>query len=158
MISYQILHDKFGFGQKRIIRVEQTIDKYLNTVSDGGMTTDQLQYFMNEKCKINVKNEANKVPFRERFALISKSVSAKSLQAAGTYLAASICSYFSLLGVCLKTQFKFSTRQIKEVYEWIRYYIGSISMGYETITGVASVMEYECKYIDERFIGKTYEV
>lgn len=158
LISYQILHDKFGFGQKRIIRVEQTIDKYLNTVSDGEMTTDQLQYFMSEKCGIDVKDEANKVPFRERFSLISKKVSAQSMQSAGTYLVASICNYFSLLGVCLKTQFKFSTRQIKEVYEWIRYYIGSISMGYETITGVASVMEYECKYIDERFVGKTYEV
>lgn len=158
LISYQILHDKFGFGQKRIIRVEQTIDQYLNTVSDGGMSSEQLQYFLSEKCGINAKDEANKVPFRERFALISKKVSAQSMQSAGTYLVASICNYFSLLGVCLKTQFKFSAKQIKEVYEWIRYCIGSISMGYETMTGVASVLEWECKYIDKRFIGKTYEV
>lgn len=158
LISYQILHDKFGFGQKRIIRVEQTIDKYLNTVSDGGLSTEQLQYFLNEKCGIDVKRESNMVPFRERFVLTSKNVSAQSMQSAGRYLAASICNYFSLLGVCLKTQFKFSARQIKEVYEWIRYYIKSIAMGYETMTGVASVMEHECKYIDERFIGKTYEV
>lgn len=158
LIGYQILHDKFGFGQKRIIRVEQTIDEYLNSVADGGMSTEQLQFFLKEKCKIDVKDEANKVPFRERFALTEHKISAQSMQSAGSYLLASICNYFSLLGVCLKTQSKFSTRQIREVYEWVRYYIGSISMGYETMTGVASVLEWECKYVDERFTGKTYEV
>ncbi len=138
--------------------MEQTIDEYLNSVADGGMSTEQLQFFLKEKCKIDVKDEANKVPFRERFALTEHKISAQSMQSAGSYLLASICNYFSLLGVCLKTQSKFSTRQIREVYEWVRYYIGSISMGYETMTGVASVLEWECKYVDERFTGKTYEV
>ena len=48
--------------------------------------------------------------------------------------------------------------QIRQVYGWIRYYINSISTGYETVLGVASVLEQECKYIDKRFIGKTYKV
>lgn len=158
LIGYQILHDKFGFGQKRIIRVEQTIDEYLNSVSSGGMSTEELQYFMSEKCGIDVKDEANAVPFRERFALTSRKVAAQSMQSAGNYLLASICNYFSLLGVCLKTQFKFSTRQIKEVYGWIKYYINSLSSGYETMTGVASVLYYECKYCDSRYAGRVYEV
>ena len=156
LISYQILHDKFGFGQKRIVRVEETVDKYLNTVSDGGITSDQLQYFMKEKCGIDVKYEANKVPFRERFALISKKVSAQSMQSAGTYLVASICNYFSLLGVCLKTQFKFSAKQISEAYEWIRYYINTLSRVSQfdlTIKDIAECLMDECKYCDSRFIG-----
>ena len=158
LIGYQILHDKFGFGQKRIIRVEQTIDEYLNAVADGGMSTEQLQYFLKEKCKIDVKDEANKVPFRERFALTEHKISAQSMQSAGSYLLASICNYFSLLGVCLRTQFKFSTRQIREVYEGIKYYINSLSRGYETMTGVASVLFHECDYCDERYAGRVYEV
>ena len=158
LIAYQMLHDKFGFGQKRIIRVEQTIDNYLDSVSKGELSVGQLQYFLKEKCNINVMEEANKVPFRHRFCLVQRKVAPQSMQSAGSYLLAQICDYFSLLGVCLKTKFKFSTRQIREVYEWVRYYIGSISMGYETMVGVASVLEWECKYIDKRFIGKTYEV
>lgn len=158
LISYQILHDKFGFGQKRIIRVEQTIDSYLGTVAEEKISSEELQYFMNEKCGINVKDEANKVPFRERFALTEHRIAAKSMQSAGNYLLASICNYFSLLGVCLKTQFKFSARQVKEVFEWVRYYINSISAGYETLTGVASVLFYECNYCDKRFANRVYEI
>ena len=28
LIAYQILHDKFGFGQKRIIQLEDTVNTY----------------------------------------------------------------------------------------------------------------------------------
>lgn len=156
LISYQILHDKFGFGQKRIIRVEQTIDKYLNTVSDGGMSTEQLQYFMKEKCGIDVKNEASKVPFRESFYLVNRKVAPSSMQSAGKYINASIINYFSLIGVCLKTQFKFSANQIIEAYEWIRYYINTFSRVSQfdvTIKDIAECLMYECKYCDSRFVG-----
>ena len=156
LIAYQILHDKFGFGQKRIVRVEQTIDEYLNTVSNGGMSTAQLQYFMKEKCKIDVREQANMVPFRERFALTERKIAPASQQSAGQFLVASICNYFSLLGVCLKTQFKFSTRQINEVYEWIRYYINTLSRVKQfdlTIRDIAECLAEECNYCDSRFVG-----
>lgn len=156
LIAYQILHDKFGFGQKRIIRVEQTIDKYLNTVSDGGMSTEQLQYFMKEKCGIDVSDEASKVPFRESFYLVSRKVAPSSMQSAGKYLNASIINYFSLLGVCLKTQFKFSAKQISEAYGWIRYYINTLSSINQfdlTIRDIAECLMDECKYCDSRFVG-----
>ena len=156
LISYQILHDKFGFGQKRIIRVEKTIDKYLSTVYEGGLSTGQLQYFMSEKYGIDVKCEANKVPFRERFALISRKVESRSMQSAGNYILASICNYFSLLGVCLRTQFKFSIKKISEAFEWIRYYINTLSRVSQfdvTIQDIAECLMDECKYCDSRFVG-----
>lgn len=99
LIAYQILHDKFGFGQKRIIRVEQTIDEYINTWSDGSLSTAKMQFFMKEKCGIDVKEQANMVPFRESFYLTEKKIAPASMQAAGGYLNASIINYFSLLGV-----------------------------------------------------------
>lgn len=156
LIIYQILHDKFGFGQKRIIRVENTIDEYLNTVSSGKMTAGELQYYMKEKCKIDVKEEVNKVPFRECFALTERKVNPASMPTAGKYILASICNYFSLLGVCLKTQFKFSARQINEVYEWIRFYINTLSRVKQfdlTIRDIAECLAEECNYCDSRFVG-----
>lgn len=155
LIAYQILHDKFGFGQKRIARVESTVDSYLKSAAGGGMSTNELQFYLQQKCNIDVKEEANMVPFRERFALTNYKINMDSQQSAGMYLLASICNYFSLLGVCLKTQFRFSARQIRKVYEHIRDYINTLSrykqfeLKIEDIA--ASVME-ECKFCDSRFV------
>lgn len=98
------------------------------------------------------------MPFRERFALVDRKAAPNSMQKAGQYLAASICNYFSLLGNCLKSQFKFSSRQIREVFEWIRYYINSLSGKYLDMVDVASVLYHECNYCDERFAGKFHEI
>lgn len=154
LIAYQILHDKFGFGQKRIIRVEQTIDKYQEGAESGELLARKLEFYMKEKCDIDVREEANKVPFRERFYLTERAIAPASQQTAGKFLAASICNYFSLLGVCLKTKFKFSSRQIREVYVWIRYYINTLSRRKQfdlTIKDIAECLAEECKYCDSRF-------
>ena len=160
IIAYQILHDKFGFGNKRIIRVENTINAYLNAKADedAHLTTAELEYYMKTKCSISVTEEANKVPFRERFALVDRKVAPNSMQKAGQYLLASICNYFSLLGNCLKTQFRFSAKQIREVLDWIRYYINSLSQKYLDMTDVASMLYHECDYCDKRFVGKFREI
>lgn len=154
LIAYQILHDKFGFGAKRIAKVDENIDKLLCASANGELSAGQLQYFLKEKCRINVNEEANKVPSRERLYLVEQKISPASIPSAGKFLVASICNYFTLLGVCLKTQFKFSARQIKEVYEWIRYYINTLSRRKQfdlTIRDIAECLEEECKYCDSRF-------
>ena len=156
LIAYQILNNKFGFGNKRITRVDNTIEKYLKSAAEGEMSTEQLQFYLKEKCDIDVKDEANMVPFRERFSLTNYKINADSHQSAGMYLLASICNYFSLLGVCLKTQFKFSARQIREAYEHIRSYINTLSQykRYELkIEDIAVSAWEEFKYCDERFVG-----
>lgn len=156
LIAYQILHDKFGFGNKRITRVDNTIEEYLKSASDGGLSTEQLQLYLKEKCGIDVKTEANMVPFRERFALTNYKIHPDSHHSAGMYLLASIYNFFSLLGVCLKTQFKFSARQIREAYEHIRSYINTLSQykRYELkIEDIAVSAWEEFKYRDERFVG-----
>lgn len=55
LIAYQVLHDKFGFGQKRIIKAEQMINGYLEAYAEEEISTEQLQVFMKEKCGIDVK-------------------------------------------------------------------------------------------------------
>ena len=154
LIAYQILHDKFGFGQKRIIRVERTIDEYMAAKAEGGLHTDEMLFFMKEKCDIDVKGEANLVPFRERFALTKHKIHADSQQSAGMYLLASILNYFCLLGVCLKTQFKFSANQIKKAYWHIRDYINTLSRYKQfelTIDMIAESLMEEVKYCDFRY-------
>lgn len=158
LIAYQILHDKFGFGQKRIARVNGLIDEKLREAAENELRTKEQENFMKEKCGIDVRDEANKVPFRERFAISSYRVNMDSMQSAGMYLLASICNFFSLIGICLKTRFKFSTRQIKEVYAYIRDYINTLSRYKQfelKIEHIAESVAIECGYIDKRFIGES---
>lgn len=158
LIAYQILHDKFGFGKKRITRVEETVDKYLEKAATGAVTESEMMFLLKQKYDIDTKEEANKVPFRERFALTKAHILPESKQSAGMYLLASISNYFTLLGICLKTQFKFSARQIREVYEHIRSYINTLSnyKRYELkIEDIAVSVAEECKFIDRRFVGGT---
>lgn len=158
MMAYQALHDKFGFSQKRIIRVEQTIETYLGDAEKDGMSAEELGYFMKTKCGIDVREETNKIPYRESFYLVERKIAPSCMIQANKFLLAQVFNYFAMLGVCLKTKFKFSSNQIRQVYERIRYLINCIATGYETMAGIASVLEHECKYIDKRFIGKTYEI
>lgn len=157
MMAYQALHDKFGFGHKRIIKVEQTIDAYVENAKDG-TTGEELCFYLKDKCKIDVRKETNKIPYRESFYLVERKIAPNCMIQANKFLLAQVFNYFAMLGVCLKTQFKFSGNQIRQVYERIRYLINCLATGYETMTGIASVLEWECKYIDKRFIGKTYEI
>lgn len=151
---YQTLHDKFGFSQKRIIRVEQTIETYLGDAEKDGMSAEELGYFMKTKCGIDVREETNKIPYRESFYLVERKIAPSCMIQANKFLLAQVFNYFAMLGVCLKTKFKFSSNQIRQVYERIRYLINCIATGYETMAGIASVLEHECKYIDKEHFAK----
>ncbi len=155
LIAYQLLHDDFGYGHKRIIKVEQTIDQYLATAEKGELTQKQIQYVLKSKWNIDVLGTTDRIPFRQLFALAGEE---KLSQDAGMCILASVSNYLSLLGVCLKTQMKMSASSIRRLYDRILYYIDSIAAGYETMLGVASVLYQECKYCDTRFIGQFYEI
>lgn len=155
LIAYDILHDKYTFGQKRIIRVEETINAYMNAMAEGEMTTESLEFYLKEKAKINVREEVNKIPFNERFALTTVKVDMAYKPTAGMHILATIYDYFVLLGVCLKSQFGFSKNKILGVYEWIRDYINTLSRYEQFDLKIEDIAEYlveEIKYCDERFV------
>ena len=155
LIAYQVLHDKHGFGLKRIIRVEATINKYLEAIADGEMTTESLAFYMTEKTKINVREEVNKIPFNERFVLTAAKIDTTYKPTAGMHILSTLYKDFVLLGVCLKSQFGFSSAKILEVYDKIRDYINTLSR-YEQfdlkIEDIAYSLMEEVKYYDERYV------
>lgn len=156
LITYQIMHDKYGFGLKRIIRLENTINTYLENMSSGELTIDSLDFYMSETAKINVKDEANQVPFNERFALTHFKVGANMKPTVGMYILDTIYHYYVLLGVCLKSQFEFSPAKIMDVYKWIRYFMNTLSRPKQfdlTMKDIAELLMEEVKYVDERFIA-----
>lgn len=155
LIAYQLLHDDFGYGNKRINKVEQAIDQYLISAEKGELTQKKIQYVLKSQWNIDVLGTTDRIPFRQLFALVDEE---KLSQDAGMCILASIASYLALLGVCLKTKMKMPANSIRRLYDRILYYIDSIATGYETMLGVASVLYQECKYCDSRFVGQFYEI
>ncbi len=154
LIAYQTLHDKFGFGQKRIVQLENTVNVYLekNRI-DRNMSTGALVCFLKEKACIDIAKEVNLIPYRECVLLSGEN---KPLPNTGKLVAAAIYNYLALSCVALKTVFKFSARKLSEYMEWIRYYINSLARKKQfdlTIKDIAIVLMDECKYCDERFAG-----
>lgn len=154
LIAYQILHDKFGFGQKRIIQLEETVNTYLEkNRTDKNMSTGALVYFLKEKASIDIAREVNMIPYRECVLLSGEQ---KPLPETGKLVAAAIYNYFALSCVALKTVFKFSANKLCEYMNWIRYYINTLSRKNQfdlTIKDIAVVLMDECKYCDARFVG-----
>lgn len=141
--------------KKRIARVEEEMDKLLKKAAAGKETETEMMFLLKEKYKIDTKEEANKVPFFERFAITERKFPFESKQSAGMYLLASICNYFTLLGTCLKIQFEFSKNQIEKAYFYIRDYINTLLRPKQfglTIGMIAESVKIECGYIDERFV------
>lgn len=154
LIAYQILHDKFGFGMKRIERLETGVE----TILQKKVPYLKLVDYLGEEKGIDLSDVD--VPQRELLAFqnVPYNNYILPLQNKINVIAGAVSDYIVLSVVVLKEQFKFSKNQIMEYVGWICYYINSLATGYETMLGVASVLACECKYHDPRFIGKTYEV
>lgn len=154
LIAYQILHDKFGFGLKRIERLESSVETILKRKVPY---LDLVDYLEREK---GIDLSDVDVPQRELLAFqnVTYNNYILPLQNKINVIAGAVSDYIVLSVVALKEEFKFSKNQIREYVRWILYYINSLATGYETMLGVASVLACECKYYDPRFVGKTYEV
>ena len=68
MVSYLVLHDKFGFGQKRIVNLEKAVDQYLD---DYSRDVYERGYFENQLAKrgVDVRSFVNKIPSRVKMML-----------------------------------------------------------------------------------------
>lgn len=154
LVSLQILHDKFGIGKKRIQRFEAEI----NTLLEGDTSCSEMAHYLAEKKGIDLFSVD--IPERELlgFQNISYSNDILPIQNKIKVILGSVSDYIVLSVTTLKTVFKFSKKQIDEYVHWVKFYINSISRGYENMIGVASVLYHECNYCDKRFIGKFYEI
>ena len=112
VVGYIILHDKFGFGQKRIIRLQNTVNN--------------LAYALDDKYKINVNAEVNRVPQRQFMVLYAQKgrvIEREAYRLSGS----AMYNYFALTLTALKTQFKLTVKQLHEFVDKFIDYIDTLS-------------------------------
>ena len=128
VIGYIILHDKFGFGQKRIIRLQDTVNKYLDEVANGNqnMSGNSLAYFLDAKYKVNVTEKVNSVPQRQLMKLYTQKGRVKEGDAY-RISSASMFNYLALTLTALKSMFKMTAKQLNEFCDKFIDYIDTLA-------------------------------
>lgn len=119
-IGYMVLHDNFGFGQKRMARLEQTVNAYSEAAaSDKNMSGKALAFALKEKYSGNRQSSTRKVLYawkghcveREDYRLAS----------------ASMFNYMALTLTALKTNLKLTRNQLQEFVDKFIDYIDTLA-------------------------------
>lgn len=126
-IGYMILHDKFGFGQKRMIRLEQTVNSYSEaSVNDSNMKGTALAFMLKDKYEVDVTDIVNRVPQSQLMKLYA--IKGRCIEREVYRLSrASMFNYMSLTMTALKTVFKFTWKQLVQFSEKFIDYIDTLA-------------------------------
>lgn len=126
VIGYIILHDKFGFGQKRIIRLQDFLKSYLDEAASGGNTGKDLAVYLKDKYGIDTKAEVEQIPQRQLMVLYAKKGFCIEREAY-RLSSASLFNYFALTLTILKKEFKLSVKQLQEFLDKFVDYIDTLA-------------------------------
>lgn len=159
LVGFQVLHDKFGFGKKRLSKFDSDVN-YMMSEEHAEEESLKCGNLLNQKYKISVYEEVKKIPFSEttKFIKYPFPFNPDMARTADYQVRKCITAYFVLSIVELREVFKFSIKQLYEFMDWVRYYVNSIAKEYVDFLGIASVLHQECNWDDPRFLGKYYEV
>ena len=149
VIGYIILHDKFGFGQARIIRLQDFLKSYLDEAASGGNTGKDLSVYLKSKYGIDIKEEVGKIPQRQLMNLYAKKGFCIEREAY-RFSSASMFNYMSLTMTALKTVFKFTRKQLMQFSEKFIDYIDTLANYKQfqlTVPMIAETLADEIKFV-----------
>lgn len=147
-ISMWVLHDKFGYGKKRLGRVETTINKYLEQYEQGMLGTDEVIYFASQKIGKNLDDIVKGIPQNERMSIARANIPKKSgdmilmLKSINGIMTV----YFALMITALNTKMKMSVPQVKRFIDEVMYIINSIKRGFLKIGDMSETLKIETGY------------
>ena len=153
IVSYLVLHDKFGFGQKRIVNLEKAVDKYLDDYSEGVYKTG---FFEEELVKrgVDLRRFVNKIPSRVKMMLtygsrIPKKLGPKDM----TIIQSSVYTFFAITLYAMNRDMKISIKKINETYmQWMMFNFECLAEKNRLrIEDIVRTMIEECGYLDPRF-------
>lgn len=150
VIGYIVLHDKFGFGQKRMIRLEQTVNTYSEAAAtDKNMGGKALAFALKEKYGVDVVEIVNRVPqsqLMKLYAWKGHCVEREAYRLAS----ASMFNYMALTLTALKTNLKLTRNQLQEFADKFIDYIDTLANYKQfqlTVPMIADTLADEIKFI-----------
>lgn len=149
VIGYIILHDKFGFGQKRIIRLQDFLKSYLDEAASGGNTGKDLAVYLKDKYGIDTKAEVEQIPQRQLMVLYAKKGFCIEREAY-RLSSASLFNYFALTLTILKKEFKLSVKQLQQFLGQFVDYIDTLAnykQFHLTVPMIAQSLADEIKFV-----------
>lgn len=149
VIGYIILHDKFGFGQTRIIRLQDFLKSYLDEAASGGNTGKDLSVYLKSKYGIDIKEEVGKIPQRQLMTLYAKKGFCIEREAY-RLPSASLFSYFALTLTILKKEFKITAKQLQYFTDKFIDYIDTLANYKQfqlTVPMIAETLADEIKFV-----------
>lgn len=149
VIGYIILHDKFGFGQARIIRLQDFLKSYLDKAASGGNTGKDLSVYLKSKYGIDIKEEVGKIPQRQLMNLYAKKGFCIEREAY-RITCASMFNYLAFTLITLKQCFKLSVNQLQQFTDKFIDYIDTLANYKQfqlTVPMIAQSLANEIKFI-----------
>ena len=153
IVSYLVLHDKFGFGEKRVQKLEQAVDKYLDdyekNIYQAGFFEDQMK-----KRGIDVKTVVHEVPTRIRMMLTYGSRIPKRIAPQdATIIRCSMQTFYAVTLYALNKDMKVSIKRLQEIYlKWMQFNFECLGEKNRLkIDDVVTVLCEECNYLDPRY-------
>ena len=149
VIGYIILHDKFGFGQKRIVRLQELLKQYLDVASAGGENGKDLSVMLKQKYEIDIQEKVRSVPQRQLMILYAKKGFCIEREAYRLSSASSF-NYFALTLTILKKEFKLSVKQLQQFLDKFVDYIDTLANYKQfslTVSMIAESLSNEIKFV-----------
>ena len=149
VIGYIILHDKFGFGQARIIRLQEEMKKCLETAADGGVNGAHVGVALKDKYGIDVDECVKRVPQRQLMILYAQKGRCIEREAY-RITCASMCNYLSFTLITLKKEFNLSVKQLQQFTDKFIDYIDTLANYKQfqlTVPMIAETLADEIKFV-----------
>lgn len=148
VIGYIILHDKFGFGQTRIIRLQEFLKSYLDEASSGGKNGKDLAVYLKSKYDIDTKAEVERIPQRQLMVMYAKR--GFCIEREAYRLSSASLFNFALALTILKKEFKLSVKQLQQFVAKFIDYIDTLANYKQfqlTIPMIAETLAYEINFV-----------
>ena len=149
VIGYIVLHDKFGFGQTRIIRLQEEMKARLETAADGGTNGVHVGVVLKEKYGIDVDECVKIVPQRQLMILYAQKGRCIEREAY-RITCASMFNYLAFTLITLKQCFKLSVNQLQQFLDKFIDYIDTLANYKQfqlTVPMIAETLADEIKFV-----------
>ena len=148
-IGYIVLRDLFGFGQKRIIRLQEEMKARLETAADGGVNGAHVGVLLKDKYGIDVDECVKRVPQRQLMILYAQKGRCIEREAY-RITCASMFNYLAFTLITLKQCFKLSVNQLQQFIDKFIDYIDTLANYKQfqlTMPMIAEALADEIKFV-----------